>query len=62
MEDDIKVGNVVRVRENIFIDPENSPRIKVGKKEAMVLHRTPKFAEIEFSDGTYTVNFEVYNN
>lgn len=58
MKDDIKVGNVVRVRENIFIDPENSPRIEVGKKEAMVLHRIPKFAEIEFPDGTYTVDEE----
>lgn len=51
MEDYIKVGDVVSVRENIFINPGNSPRIDVGKKEAKVFHRTPNFAKIEFLGG-----------
>ena len=51
MKDYIKVGDVVRVRENIFIDTENNPRIKVGEKGMMVLHRTPSFAKIEFLGG-----------
>ena len=50
MEDYIKVGDVVRVKENIFIDTENNPIIKVGEKKAKVLHRTPNFVKIEFLD------------
>lgn len=51
MKDYIKVGDVVKVRENIFIDTENNLIIKVGEKKAKVLHRTPSFAKIEFLGG-----------
>ena len=37
--DDSKVADVMRVRENIFINMEDSPKIKVGEKGMMVLHR-----------------------
>ncbi|MBA7650653.1 hypothetical protein ES703_58463 [subsurface metagenome] len=56
MKDYIKVGDVVRVRENIFINREIIQEIKVGEKEEKVLHRTPNFEKIEFLDGTYTVD------
>ena len=58
MKDYIKVGDVVRVKENIFINPGNSPRIDVGKKEAKVLHRTSIFAKLESLDGTYIIDEE----
>jgi len=41
MKDYIKVGDVVRMRENIFINPENSPQIKIGEKEVKVLLELP---------------------
>ena len=58
MKDYIKVGDVVRVKENIFINMEDSPKIKVGEKGMMVLHRTPSFVKIEFLDWTYIIDEE----
>lgn len=49
--DDIKVSDVVRLRENIFINPENSPRIEVGKKEVKGTH-SGVFGEGFFKDST----------
>ena len=58
MKDYIKVGDVVRVKENIFIHTENNLLIKVGEKKGKVIQRTPSFGRIEFLDGTYIIDEE----